>query len=604
MNELFYGVQDKIYKDYTLLKNDSIYSLLSSYVNAYEYIAEVFFDVDSLNRTYNVRIDFNQEIDKAFIQARDYLTSEFKTQLVNMQSASINSVVEPFRYLDRNTSELVVSDMRVNSSSLIELFANTKGVSDVGISSHIWNVRNTGDIRQILQQGLIDGSSPEEVAEQLQQYVLEGYGFKQAYTLAYTELTHGYSKMQVDNVRIWNAENPDLYLLIEQYLSPSHTKYDICDELAGFYDPLASYIPKIGRHPHCNCGQRMVPEEQVAATRYVKASREKYIDGRLNLQELGIQDKVKNKILQPTTAEGRGTSSTNIWNSYYETITQELSGDDLNRALQSLQNIVDVSDPSGKKVSSLIERLHKIERQVRLRELTVNQQLKYLPLEEKIKSSAFGQQFYASFDKATGTIKDGGYNFKLDSNESRMVDELGIQFESVDTPLSNAGPLENTTGSFDYLQKKVSYAKGRPTPEINRTVTHELGHVVDRYLGRPLSENISEALSETSNDFASLMTNDNQFRVGTYKYSTQWSDNAKFIIKNRTESRFPYDLLIEDGLDFTDPGLKFVKDLYDYYYQPKELFAEGYALYKLKPSDMISEAPELYKFYDSLEWPQ
>ena len=81
-------------------------------------------------------------------------------------------------------------------------------------------------------------------------------------------------------MRKWNEDPDSMFQLgVEQFLSPVHKIYDICDVLAGTYS-LDEQIPAIGRHPHCNCGQKIVVIEKKTKTKnkgWKKETKEKVL---------------------------------------------------------------------------------------------------------------------------------------------------------------------------------------------------------------------------------------------------------------------------------------------------------------------------------------
>ena len=127
------------------------------------------------------------------------------------------------------------------------------------LSDRIWTPGKKEQILQIIFGGFRNGDSPFAIAEALSRFSTEGGGFNNAFRLAYTELTNIYAGSAVDSVRAWNNDpEADFKIFIQQYVSPTHFKFDICDVFAGTYDPSTDIIPAITRHPNCNCGQRKI----------------------------------------------------------------------------------------------------------------------------------------------------------------------------------------------------------------------------------------------------------------------------------------------------------------------------------------------------------
>lgn len=264
-------IQEILRQQYILVKDQEIRKLLSTYNGSVDYVLQLLLNNPDFTRAKKWDIDLKRAVDTALDETLPAIIEAYNTAITRMLEIGAGSLLLTLSEGGANVSRPV--EKKVNS--LIQFGANdliSKGgaISNVlstmagsqkggfSISSNIWDTNRKNDIYSLIRQGIARGDAPFKIAESIKQYSIKGNGFKNAFRLAYTELTHAHAIAQVESVRAWNESGDNqFYLLIEQYLSPLHSQPCICEVLAGLYDP-AKAIPKIPRHPHCNCGQRQV----------------------------------------------------------------------------------------------------------------------------------------------------------------------------------------------------------------------------------------------------------------------------------------------------------------------------------------------------------
>lgn len=150
---------------------------------------------------------------------------------------------------------------------LDQLYANIVAKNNEGLtpSQRIWDLTNTMDnnLRKTLITEIAAGTSPSEIADQLQKYVYTdgvdenidtGPGiykdpFANAMRLARTETSRAYA----DATGAW-AQNKSWIEGIQPTLSPAHDQADECDDYAEG-DPLdpSEFADTFPLHPHCMC---------------------------------------------------------------------------------------------------------------------------------------------------------------------------------------------------------------------------------------------------------------------------------------------------------------------------------------------------------------
>lgn len=134
------------------------------------------------------------------------------------------------------------------------------GNSPYRLSDRIWNtaIDVRSRIDALLAYEIAQGTAAVDIARLLVQYLTypasviqtrKPYGTAGSYAarrLARTEITAAAGRAVV------NAAQANPYVeKIEWHLSPAHPMIDICDDLAGEYDPFN--VPGYPAHPHCLC---------------------------------------------------------------------------------------------------------------------------------------------------------------------------------------------------------------------------------------------------------------------------------------------------------------------------------------------------------------
>lgn len=152
-----------------------------------------------------------------------------------------------------------------------------KNLQGLTVSERIWDLtaRTESDLKRIIANGISQGNSPYEIAQQIQKYVSPNVGaadelgiqtgpgvyrspYRNAMRLARTETNRAYTQASATfyQNKPWVSE-------VDVTLSPDHDTADECDDLAdaGPYSPQEAdgLIPA---HPHCMCSltPRIDPE--------------------------------------------------------------------------------------------------------------------------------------------------------------------------------------------------------------------------------------------------------------------------------------------------------------------------------------------------------
>lgn len=393
ISQSFYNkLEDQFRNEFIILKNESIKSIVASYSDAIDFVNSII--VSSKNaRTGNTQA-LLEEINKALNETYPGLERTFRNELTTLNTHSIQSVVTPLRLegivLTKDlmntltTMPKLISDAKF-MSEIPAPIAEIVGVQDqvqltgIPLSERIWSTDKRADILTQVRTGIVSKQTPFQIAENLKANSLQGNLFNNAYRLAYSETTYSYSYSKVAGARKWN-DDPDskFEIAIEQYLSPTHREYDICDYLAGTYK-LKERIPCIGRHPNCNCGQRQI----------IVTGRTKFVDtnifmkqslgaagpvNMLNDVDAGIKQKAQ-ELMQKALeikakegessinykfalkkAEGMGTgSASGMNNARMNFITQNLSGGVQKATLQDLVNQLNPTNPTDETIRKLVE---------------------------------------------------------------------------------------------------------------------------------------------------------------------------------------------------------------------------------------------------------
>lgn len=279
-------IQNLLRQQYIILKDEEIRRIILLYGDSIDYLIQVLLGNTSYTTAKKLTPEIVAIMNDALDQSRSRIEDGFRRALTTMielgaatftlalltssQSKTANKIDELVssgaeRLLNEGgaASSIFGKDLDNKTKALsAEIKKNTANLQGLTISENIWDMTRRQEIRNLLKQGFDDGLSPFAIAQRLKEYSVKGDGLKNAFRLAYSELTHAHAVSQIESVRAWNSDPTNsIKFLIEQYLSPLHTVPDICDVLAGVYDPSES-VPKIGRHPNCNCGQRIIIDNE------------------------------------------------------------------------------------------------------------------------------------------------------------------------------------------------------------------------------------------------------------------------------------------------------------------------------------------------------
>lgn len=380
INKRIQRVDAQARRDFILKKDAAIKAITAIYGGAFEYIANFIEQSPSLFLGQNKRIESLIQVGQAMDQTQPVIESRFREEVAGLASAGSAAF----------TTQLLSSGIRIKQSvgdrialvpkATSRFIMDTPAYSDqLSVSQRIWG-RKKYDVASIVNTGILQGKPPNEIADEVRKYSLSGNGFNNAFRLVYGELTRTYSKARLESVRQWNTD-PDarFKIIIEQYLSNTHSVFDICDVLAGFYDP-DDYVPVLGRHPECNCGER----EHILTPELAKKIRS--LDSRLDEYRRVTQKtdiKVKVDFAEPflgesflrqhgywtdesgsTVVNGVVTGSENQYNLILERITKSANNPNQQKILiQALANAIDPAK-DVKKVLGTLKILFGIEPQV------------------------------------------------------------------------------------------------------------------------------------------------------------------------------------------------------------------------------------------------
>lgn len=245
-------------REYLQIKSKGIKSIVGTMAGATRYVSEQLISSRGIaQKNPNlIIVDLNNAIN----DTTPTILDKFGTEVRSLAQTATNNIVNPLiltgntQLIDTKFTNALNSVIDKTQQKIIEMPSTYDGSF---LSDRIWGNANKLEIYNIVIKGIEEGKTAYEIANEIQKYSIDGKGFYNAFRLAYTELTRAYAYSKVQGVREWNS-NPlaDFKILVEIYLSSTHYKYDICDEIAGIYNP-DDFIPDVP-HPHCNCGRRQI----------------------------------------------------------------------------------------------------------------------------------------------------------------------------------------------------------------------------------------------------------------------------------------------------------------------------------------------------------
>lgn len=561
-------IQDLLRQQYIVLKDSEIRRLIEYYNGSIDYLLEVLLTTPSFTNASRYSYQLADIVSTTLDSTRPTLENEFAKSLgrmLDIGASWLTIMLLESRVKVGKKTQLAIGDILQSGSSLVSegRIIDTANITPranvpLSISSNIWDIDSKNKINSIIQDGFLEGLSPFVIAQQIKQYSISGDGLSNAYRLAYTELTHAHAVAQVEAVRAWNADpEGEFKLLIEQYLSPLHKIYCVCDILAGVYDP-SKPIPKIPRHPHCNCGQRTLIDNPENRKKIVS------IEERLKDAELGENVKLLMDVDNAVRKKWTQTlsKSSNRWNAQLEEIMRNKKGEELNKSLQALANELDTNDPVGQNVLKVIKDTYGIERTTKA--------------------------LSTGITRTGSRILVDGKDVGLSADEVNFLNRFGVK-------LNTASDIDSY-GAYDIGTKSIYFNPKTIGEESKATIIHEFGHALDDNLGSIGKIGDRSLLSEKT-EFAKLLQSPN----GTY------SADTRYIITKRAlgltgEDGVRIQRYIIGGTPYneipTDIRLA-AQNLRSYFESPQELFAEGYMLYRNDPN-FKTFAPQLYNYYKSL----
>ena len=177
-----------------------------------------------------------------------------------------------------------------------------------------------------------------------------------------------------------------------------------------------------------------------------------------------------------------------------------------------------------------------------------------------------------------------GTDIKLDKYLSNYLKKEGIRIEETLKP----EPLRRTAGTYDATTNTIQLVnretterwvdKTRVDTSREFTLLHEIGHTIENLV----EDRIPEWLPYLSKDMKP-------------------TEEALAIAKKRFEIATLNDYPYMSQKKVNEMYSKMEKRYIDYISRPDEVFAEGWAQYKKTPSQLKRVAPNMYKFYTSVD---
>nr|BDD48421.1 hypothetical protein 2 [Bacillales bacterium] len=210
-----------------------------------------------------LRLESNRFTDEFTSSMRGYVDDAVQMGSGYSRSILLNAIKEA----ELDMSGIDGMCVRVNKRAAEAIWSRT--IKGLYLSDRIWrtgqNLRQT--MRDIIQESVVLGQNATKTARLLEQYVRtdsrtisENYPNMmerikgrvpsdlsyEALRIARTETTAAFGEGTILGSRV----SPS-YEGVKWILSRSHPEYDICDELAGIYDPEEE--PSYPAHPNCLC---------------------------------------------------------------------------------------------------------------------------------------------------------------------------------------------------------------------------------------------------------------------------------------------------------------------------------------------------------------
>src|SRR5690606_33829087 len=230
--ELINRVQDLLRQQYILIKDEEIRRLLALYNGSIDYLISLLL----LNQEFQNAKALDKAIigvvNQAFDNQQGVMESGFTRALNSMidigASALTVAMLEGREKIGRKTQSKVEQLVSTGATRLLNeggaahavfgedidnktksvaksITKNSANLNNITLSENIWGTSRE-DVMAIIRKGFSEGLSPYNVAERIKAYSISGDGFKNAFRLAYTELTHAHSVAQVEAVRAWNSD--------------------------------------------------------------------------------------------------------------------------------------------------------------------------------------------------------------------------------------------------------------------------------------------------------------------------------------------------------------------------------------------------------------
>lgn len=187
-------------------------------------------------------------------------------------------------------------------------------------------------------------------------------------------------------------------------------------------------------------------------------------------------------------------------------------------------------------------------------------------------------------EEQKGVEFTSGTDIKLDKYLNNYLNKEGIRIEETLKP----EPLRRTAGTYDATTNTIQLVnretterwvdKTRVDTSREFTLLHEIGHTIENLV----EDRIPEWLPYLSKDMKP-------------------TEEALAIAKKRFEIATLNDYPYMSQKKVNEMYSKMEKRYIDYISRPDEVFAEGWAQYKKTPSQLKRVAPNMYKFYTSVD---
>lgn len=212
--------------------------------------------------------DVNKLISSGVYEARSYSEVGLNKGLSSGGQDRYNKMLENISKLpDKEQQKALLQSLAnyINSAEplgqgiigTMKMLYGVEPTSSYSLSTKIWGVDKRDEVYKTVIDNTNKGLKKQEIITELDNYLKgtgQGGNYYKAERVIDTELQRAYTGAHRQAVRDYNSQGGGPKLFIKQQTSRAHPFPDICDSLAGVYDP-AKRVPEIPRHPNCICLQ-------------------------------------------------------------------------------------------------------------------------------------------------------------------------------------------------------------------------------------------------------------------------------------------------------------------------------------------------------------